>query len=108
MNSRRRVNSNVIAPQLKGKTYSLSRGLNGFAFSPRLVAEETARWGGSITSHWTGARFSGLLIKNLRVARLRARPVNSTVGRHLFIWKLVSHIGDQTAQRCRWLEHSYV
>ena len=36
-------------------------------------------WWGAITSHWTGARFSGLLIDNLRLSRLRARPVNSNV-----------------------------
>jgi hypothetical protein len=79
MIARRPVNSTVIAPRTYGKTGSLTRGLNGFAFSARLGADELAWWGGAITSHWTGARVSGLLIDNLRLSRLRARPVNSTV-----------------------------
>ena len=46
-----------------------------------LALMKLAWWGGAITSHWTGARISGLLIDNLRLSRLRARPVNSNVGR---------------------------
>src|SRR5229473_3570774 len=39
--SPRPVNSNVIAPRTNGKTCSLNHGLNGFAFSARLGADET-------------------------------------------------------------------
>jgi hypothetical protein len=49
-----------------------------------LALMKLAWWGGAITSHWTGARVSGLLVDNFRLSRLRARPVNSTVMRFPF------------------------
>src|SRR5882762_4791314 len=78
----RRVNSTVIAPRTNGKTCSLNHGLNGFAFSVRLGADETCVVGGAITSHWTGARSAGFSSARLGclVRCLRARSI-PTLGR---------------------------
>src|SRR5438105_3068557 len=73
----RRVNSTVIAPRTKGKTCLLNHGLNGFAFSARLGADETCVVDGAIKSHWTGARSAGLSSARLGCLfrRLRARSI---------------------------------
>src|SRR4030088_524375 len=68
--SRRRVNSTVIAPRTYGKTCSLRRGLNGFASSARLGADETRVVGRRYNKSLDRSAFSALLIDNLRPSRL--------------------------------------
>src|SRR5258706_11548145 len=86
MNSRRRVNSNVIAPRTNGKTCSLNHGLNGFAFGARLGAGETCVVGRRYNKSLDRSAFSRLFIRKTRMrGSLSPRPVNSTV-RPLTTW----------------------
>src|SRR6266852_111718 len=78
----RRVNSNVIAPRTNGKTCSLNHGLNGFAFSARLGADETWVVGRRYNKSLDRSAFSRLVIRRTRMpGSLSPRPVNSNVGR---------------------------
>src|SRR6266404_5697755 len=83
MNSRRRVNSTVIAPRTNGKTCSWNHRLNGFAFGARLGADETWVVGRRYNKSLDRSAFSRLFIRKTRMpGSLFPRPVNSTV-RHL-------------------------
>src|SRR6266581_8933712 len=63
-----------------GKTCSLKRDLNGFAFSARLVADEPCVVGRRYNKSLNRSGFSGLFIRQDSDASFVAsRPVNSTV-----------------------------
>jgi hypothetical protein len=80
VNSRRPVNSNVIAPRTNGKTFSLNQGLNGFAFSARLVADGTCVVGRRYNKSLDRSAFSWLFIRKTRMlGSWPPRPVNSDV-----------------------------
>src|SRR5216684_3010752 len=85
--SRRRVNSTVIAPRTNGKTCSLNQGLNGFAFSARLGADETWVVGRRYNKSLDRSAFSRLIIRKTRMpGSWSPRPVNSNV-RRLYLLK---------------------